>query len=149
MQDLQPMHRSPLKSTIPLSRLKRAVTGQMVMHGASSQWLHRSTEKNRRVSGYSPFSMYLTQVRNVPSGTSFSDLQATVQAWQPMHFRWSMTKPYFIWWKCYFWAKRRDTTQIIVQSPARHYGASFGKEFRSPSMRSRYTQSVEHSIGHL
>src|SRR6266550_8180202 len=97
MQDLQPMHRSPLKSTIPLSRLKRAVTGQIVMHGASSQWLHLSTEKNRRVSGYSPFSMYLTQVRNVPSGTSFSDLQATVQAWQPMHFRWSMTNPY---WGC-------------------------------------------------
>jgi hypothetical protein len=85
-----------LKSTIPLSRLKRAVTGQIVMHGASSQWLHLSTEKNRRVSGYSPFSMYLTHVRNVPSGTSFSDLQATVHAWQPMHLRWSMTKPYFI-----------------------------------------------------
>src|SRR5438067_825519 len=39
--------------------------------------------------------MYLTQVRKAPSGTSFSILQATVQAWQPMHLRWSITKPYF------------------------------------------------------
>src|SRR5438552_8915774 len=96
MHDLQPMQRSPLKSTMPLSRRNKAVTGQIVMHGASSQWLHLSTEKNRRVSGNSPFSMYFTQVLNVPRGTSFSDLHATVHAWQPMHFRWSMTKPYFI-----------------------------------------------------
>src|SRR6185503_11261258 len=96
MHDLQPMQRSPLKSTMPSARRNSAVTGQMVMHGASSQWLHLITEKKRRVSGYSPFSMYFTHVRNVPSGTSFSDLQATVQAWQPIHFRWSMTKPYLM-----------------------------------------------------
>ena len=30
------------------------------------------------------------------AGTSFSDLQATVQAWQPIHFLWSITKPNFI-----------------------------------------------------
>src|SRR5262245_10977945 len=98
MHDLQPIQRSPLKSTIPLSRRNNAVTGQIVMQGASSQWLHLRTEKNRRVSGYSPFSMYFTQVRKVPSGTSFSDLQATVHAWQPIHLRWSITKPYFICW---------------------------------------------------
>jgi hypothetical protein len=37
--------------------------------------------------------MYLTHVRFTPSGTWFSSLQATVQAWQPMHLRWSMTNP--------------------------------------------------------
>jgi hypothetical protein len=87
MHDLQPIHRLPSKSTMPLSRLNSAVTGQIVTHGASSQWLHLRTEKNRLVSGYSPFSMYFTQVRKVPRGTSFSDLQATVQAWHPMHAR--------------------------------------------------------------
>src|SRR6185436_1030375 len=60
--------------------------------------LHLRTEKNLLVFGYSPFSMYLTQVRKVPSGTSFSDLQATVQAWQPMHARWSITNPYLMRW---------------------------------------------------
>jgi len=58
-----------------------------VTHGAFVQWLQRSTVKKRRVFGNSPFSIYLTQVRNVPTGTSFSDLQARVQAWQPMHLR--------------------------------------------------------------
>src|SRR5579875_28850 len=29
-------------------------------------------------------------------GTSCSALQATVQAWQPIHFRWSMTNAYFM-----------------------------------------------------
>ena len=37
--------------------------------------------------------MYLTHVRFTPSGTSCSALQATVQAWQPMHVSWSMRKP--------------------------------------------------------
>ena len=45
------------------------------------------------MSGNVPFSMYFTHVRLTPSGTWFSSLQATVQAWQPMHFRWSITKP--------------------------------------------------------
>src|SRR5262249_24588263 len=66
----------------------------MVTQGASSQWLHRSTEKYRRVCGQVPFSTYLTHVRKVPSGAWFSSLQATVHAWQPMHLRWSITKPY-------------------------------------------------------
>ena len=63
------------------------------MHGASSQWLHRSTAKWRLVAGNAPFSMYLTQVRFTPTGTSCSSLQATVQAWQPMQRFWSMTNP--------------------------------------------------------
>ena len=93
MQLLQPMQRSASKSTMPSSRRKRALVGQMVMQGASSQWLHRSTRKCRRLSGKVPLSTYLTQVRNSPSGTPFSALHATVQAWQPIHVRWSMTKP--------------------------------------------------------
>jgi hypothetical protein len=36
----------------------------------------------------------LTQVRNWSSGMSCSVLQATVQAWHPMHVRWSIAKPY-------------------------------------------------------
>jgi len=58
--------------------------------------LQRITEKSRRVCGNSPFSTCFTQVRNTPTGTSCSDLQAVVQAWQPMHFRLSMINPYFI-----------------------------------------------------
>ena len=42
------------------------------------------TLKLRFTLGNSPFSVYLTQVRKEPTGTSFSDLQATVQAWQPI-----------------------------------------------------------------
>ncbi len=34
-----------------------------------------------------------TQLRFTPSGTWFSSLHATVQAWEPMHLRWSMTNP--------------------------------------------------------
>jgi hypothetical protein len=67
--------------------------GQIVTHGALSQWLQRRTEKYRRVLGHSPRSTYFTQVRNAPTGTWFSSLHATVQAWQPMHLRWSMTNP--------------------------------------------------------
>ena len=80
MQDLQPMQRSVSKSTMPSSRLYSAVVGQISTQGASVQWLHRITEKNRLVSGQAPFSTYLTQVRLTPSGTSCSVLQATVQA---------------------------------------------------------------------
>ena len=80
MQALQPMQSASSKSTTPLSSLNRAPVGQMVMHGASSQWLQRITEKWRSVSGKVPVSTYLIQVRFTPSGTSNSALQATVQA---------------------------------------------------------------------
>ena len=80
MQALQPMQSASSKSTTPLSSLNKAPVGQMVMHGASSQWLQRITEKWRSVSGKVPVSTYLTQVRFTPSGTSNSALQATVQA---------------------------------------------------------------------
>ena len=65
----------------------------MVMQGASSHWLHRMTEKCRSVSGKTPVSTYLTQVRLTPIGTSCSLLHATVQAWQPMQLPESSTKP--------------------------------------------------------
>ena len=80
MHDLQPMQRSPSKSTMPSSRLNSALVGQIFMHGASVQWLHRITPKSRVESGNVPESTYFTQVRNCPSGTSCSVLQATVQA---------------------------------------------------------------------
>ncbi len=92
MQALQPMQRRRSKSTIPSGRRKSAVVGQISTQGASSQWLQRVTVKVRRVSGNSPFSTYLTQVRATPSGTSCSTLQATEQAWQPMHCRLSIRK---------------------------------------------------------
>src|SRR5579859_4507950 len=50
----------------------------------------------RRVLGKVPFSTYFTQVRFTLSGTWFSVLHATVQAWQPMHLRLSMMNPYRI-----------------------------------------------------
>ena len=93
MQALHPMHTSGSNSTIPSSRWYIAVTGQIRTHGGFSQWLHRVTWNERRVSGNAPRSTYFTQVRLTPSGTSFSLLQAVEQAWQPMHFRLSMTKP--------------------------------------------------------
>jgi hypothetical protein len=77
---LHPMQRSGSKSTIPSSRLYSAVTGQTSTHGASVHWLHRITEKCRRVSGNSPRSMYFTHVRNTPISTPCSVLHATVQA---------------------------------------------------------------------
>src|SRR6185503_5513325 len=97
MHARQPMQRSRSRSTIASLRLCSALTGQISTQGAASQWLQRSTVKWRLTEGKLPLSTYLTHVRNFPSGTSFSDLQATVQAWQPMHLRWSMTKPY---WGC-------------------------------------------------
>jgi hypothetical protein len=78
---------------MPSGRRASAAVGQMVTHGAASQWLRRSTAENRRVCGYRPRSTAFTQVRKAPSGTWFSSLQATVQAWQPMHLRWSITNP--------------------------------------------------------
>src|SRR6185436_1371529 len=93
MHARQPMQMSLSRSTIASLRLWSALTGQMSTHGAASQWLQRSTVKCRLTAGNVPLSTYLTHVRNFPSGTSFSDLHATVQAWQPMHLRWSMTKP--------------------------------------------------------
>ena len=50
------------------------------MHGASSQWLQRITEKCRLTWGKLPVSMYLTHVRFTPRGTSCSLLHATVHA---------------------------------------------------------------------
>ncbi len=93
MQLLQPMQRPVSKSTMPSARLNSARVGQIATHGASVQWLHRMTEKKRRVSGHAPFSTYLTQVRLTPRGTSCSVLQATVQAWQPMQLSWSIKNP--------------------------------------------------------
>ena len=93
MQLLQPMQRSRSKSTMPSSRLYSALVGQILTQGASVQWLQRMTPNSRVVAGNSPFSTYFTQVRNWPTGTSCSVLQATVQAWQPMHVRWSMANP--------------------------------------------------------
>src|SRR5210317_1668728 len=81
------------KSTTPFGARCRAVVGQIVMHGASSQWLHRITENDRPVFGNEPDSMYLTHVRFTPSGTSCSLLQATVQAWQPIQESLARTKP--------------------------------------------------------
>src|SRR5215469_6185819 len=68
----------------------------MVTQGGFSQWLQRVTWNTRRVLGNCPFSTYLTQVRLTVRGTWFSVLQATVQAWQPMHLRLSITNPYCI-----------------------------------------------------
>ncbi len=74
------MQMSVSKSTMPSDRFCNARVGQIATQGASVQWLHRITEKNRLESGQAPFSMYFTQVRLTPRGTSCSVLQATVQA---------------------------------------------------------------------
>ena len=63
------------------------------MHGASSQWLQRITENERPVFGNVPVSMYFTQVRFTPSGTSCSLLHATVHAWHPMQLSLSSANP--------------------------------------------------------
>ena len=89
---MQPMQRDVSKSTIPSGRRNIAVVGQTSTHGGSAQWLQRRTANWRRVCGKVPVSTYLTHVRLTPSGTSFSCLQAVVQAWQPMHEVWSMTQ---------------------------------------------------------
>jgi len=87
------MQLSSSKSTTPLSARKSALVGQIDIHGASSQWLHRMTEKCRSVCGWLPVSTYFNQVRFTPRGTSCSLLHTTVQAWQPMQLPESRTKP--------------------------------------------------------
>jgi hypothetical protein len=69
---------------MPFPCLESALTGQISTQGGLVQWLQRSTAKWRLTAGKRPFSVYFTQVRKLASGTSFSDLHATVQAWQPM-----------------------------------------------------------------
>jgi hypothetical protein len=78
---------------MPSGRWNIAATGQIRTQGGFAQWLHRVTWKLRRTSGNRPVSVYFTQVRCTPSGTSFSDLHAVEQAWQPMHARVSITNP--------------------------------------------------------
>ena len=51
-------------------------------------------KKIRLIAGYVPASTSFTQVLLNPNGILFSCLQATVQAWQPMHFFRSITIPY-------------------------------------------------------
>ena len=78
---------------MPSSRLCSAIVGQIVTQGASSQWLQRRIAAWRSVSGNCPVSIHFTQVRKDPSATSFSALQPTVQAWQPMQDSCSRTNP--------------------------------------------------------
>src|SRR5262245_57237529 len=105
MQALQPTQRRPSKSTMPSLRRNSAVVGQISTQGASAQWLQRVTWKLRRVSGKTPFSTYLTQVRATPSATWCSALQATEQAWQPMQRRLSIRKAY---------CKPRDSSRRLL-----------------------------------
>ena len=84
-QALQPMQACGSMSTTPSGRFSSARTGQISMHGAFVHWLQRNTAKERLTLGKVPCSVYLTQVRKLPRGTSFSALHAIVQAWQPMH----------------------------------------------------------------
>src|SRR5699024_12625859 len=82
IQALQPIQISLLKSTMPSPRVCMAPVGQAVVHGESTHWLQRVTWKARRASGNTPTSTDFTYVRETPTGTLFSDLQAVVQAWQ-------------------------------------------------------------------
>jgi hypothetical protein len=93
MQALQPMHEAWSTSTMPSGRRCIAFVGQAATHGAASHWLQRVTWNARRTWGNAPCSTYFTYVRVTPSGTSFSDLHAVVQAWQPMQRVPSMTFP--------------------------------------------------------
>jgi photosystem II stability/assembly factor-like uncharacterized protein len=68
-----------------------AAVGQAWTQGGSSHWLQRVTWKLRRAVGYTPTSTDFTYVRVTERGTSFSERQAVVQAWQPMHRDWSTT----------------------------------------------------------
>jgi hypothetical protein len=92
MQLLQPMQAFGFTSTMPSARFSSAEVGQIVTQGAAVHWLQRRTANERFTAGNSPASVYFTHVRKLPTGTSFSLLHATVQAWHPMHFEWSMTK---------------------------------------------------------
>ena len=93
MHALQPMQRACRSRRCRPARRYIAVVGQAVTHGASSHWLQRVTWKRAARLGNVP-DVDVLDVRAVtPSGTSFSDLQAVVQAWQPMQRVWSMTFP--------------------------------------------------------
>ena len=85
MHALQPMQTDWSKSTISSGRRNIAEVGQAATQGASSHWLQRATWKARRACGNMPMSTALTYVPVTDRGTWFSDLQATVHAWQPMH----------------------------------------------------------------
>src|SRR5215212_9307991 len=91
MHALQPMQMRLSKSTMPSGRWNMAEVGHAATHGACAHWLQRVTWCARRACGHTPTSTCLTYVRVTPSGTRFSDLQAVVQAWQPMQRVWSMT----------------------------------------------------------
>ena len=80
MHALQPIQTDLSKSTIPSSRWNIAEVGQAATQGASWHWLQRVTWKFRRTCGYVPTSTLFTYVRVTETGTSFSDLQAVVQA---------------------------------------------------------------------
>ena len=92
MHARQPMQRSyRCRTKPPSSTLYVASTGQARTHGGSSQWLHRRGRKCFFTVGYVPTTLYGTQVRFTPSGVSYSALQATWQAMQPMQRRVSTT----------------------------------------------------------
>ena len=93
MQALQPMHDAWSKSTMPSGRRCMALVGQAATHGASSHWLQRVTWNARRDLGERPVLDVLHVGPVTPSGTSFSDLHAVVQAWQPMQRVSSITFP--------------------------------------------------------
>src|SRR6516225_8222020 len=59
--------------------------------------------------------MYLTHVLYTPIGTSCSALHATVQAWQPMHLRWSITKAYFVMLASLSLVVKRNGTNCEIQ----------------------------------
>ncbi len=66
--------------------------GQTRTQEGCSQWWHCSGSKSMRSLGNSPWRSSLIQFRKLPTGTSFSALQATAQALQLMHFLESMTR---------------------------------------------------------
>ena len=122
------------RATIPSGRFESAVTGQSETQGGLVHWLQRRTAKLRLTAGNSPSSTYLTQVRNFPSGTSFSDLQATVQAWQPMHREWSMTKP----------SRMREEAYRIQETGDRR-----GRNYRSTSITQPATRQPAGASFHI
>jgi hypothetical protein len=77
--------------TIPSGRWMEAPTGHTVTHIGFSQLLQTAGRKYSLAAGYLPFSTFLTQLLQTPSGTSFSLLQATAQVLHPMHFRRSIS----------------------------------------------------------
>src|SRR5918992_4732956 len=107
MHALQPMQMRLSKSTMPSGRLNIAAVGQAATHGACAHWLQRVTWCARRACGHTPTSTCLTYVRVTPRGTRFSDLQAVVQAWQPMQRVWSSTLPHFA----------RGCASLCIESP--------------------------------